>query len=163
MSIVSWCQWLQNTSMSTSIRQSDLVFPFIEGSHILGLSLSVGFIMILDLRFLGVAFAGEPVSKIMKQVMPWSVLGFAVMLVTGILLFMTQAEKAYQNTFFRIKFLLLLLAGINALYYQLRFYPKMREWDTALRTPVGVRVCAVLSLVFWVGVIACGRTMAYEI
>lgn len=139
------------------------MFPLIEGSHILALSLSVGLIMILDLRFLGLAFPGEPVSRIMKQVMPWSLLGFAVMLITGLLLFMTQAVKAYGNTFFRIKFLLLFLAGLNALYYQVRFYPKMREWDTGLRTPVGVQVCAVLSLVFWVGVIACGRTMAYEI
>jgi hypothetical protein len=163
MPIVSWCQWLQNTSLSTSIKQSDLLFPLIEGSHILALSLSVGLIVILDLRFLGLAFPGEPVSRIMKQVMPWSLFGFAVMSITGLLLFMTQAEKAYGNTFFRVKLLLLLLAGLNALYYQLRFYPKMREWDTALRTPVGVRVCAVLSLVFWVGVIACGRTMAYEI
>jgi len=163
MPIVSWCQWLQNTSLSTSIRQSDLWFPLIEGSHILALSISVGLIVILDLRFLGLAFPGEPVSRVMKQVMPWSLLGFAVMLITGLLLFMTQAEKAYGNTFFRIKLLLLLLAGLNALYYQLRFYPKMREWDIALRTPVGVRVCAVLSLVLWVGVIACGRTMAYEI
>jgi hypothetical protein len=163
MPIVSWCQWLQNTSLSTSIRQSDLLFPLIEGSHILALSISVGLIVILDLRFLGLAFPGEPVSRVMKQVMPWSLLGFAVMLITGLLLFMTQAEKAYGNTFFRIKLLLLLLAGLNALYYQLRFYPKMREWDIALRTPVGVRVCAVLSLVLWVGVIACGRTMAYEI
>jgi len=140
-----------------------LWFPLIEGSHILALSISVGLIVILDLRFLGLAFPGEPVSRVMKQVMPWSLLGFAVMLITGLLLFMTQAEKAYGNTFFRIKLLLLLLAGLNALYYQLRFYPKMREWDIALRTPVGVRVCAVLSLVLWVGVIACGRTMAYEI
>ena len=163
MSIVGWCQWLQNTSLSTAISQSDLLFPVIEGSHILALSLSVGLIAILDLRFLGLAFAGEPVSKIMKQLMPWSLLGFAVMIITGGLLFITQAEKAYGNTFFRIKFLLLLLAGLNALYYQLRFYPKMQEWDIALRTPLGARVCAVLSLVFWVGVIACGRTMAYEI
>ena len=140
-----------------------MLFPLIEGSHILALSISVGLIVILDLRFLGLAFPGEPVSRVMKQVMPWSLLGFAVMLITGLLLFMTQAEKAYGNTFFRIKLLLLLLAGLNALYYQLRFYPKMREWDIALRTPVGVRVCAVLSLVLWVGVIACGRTMAYEI
>jgi hypothetical protein len=163
MPIASWCQWLQNTSLSTAIRQSDLLFPLIEGSHILALSLSVGLIMILDLRFLGLAFPAEPVSRIMKQVIPWSLLGFSVMLITGLLLFMTQAEKAYGNTFFRIKLLLLLLAGLNALYYQLRFYPKMREWDTAVRTPVGVQVCAGLSLVFWVGVIACGRTMAYEI
>jgi len=163
MPFLTWCQWLQNTPLSTGIRQSDLLFPLIEGSHILALSLSVGLIMILDLRFLGIAFANEPVSKIMKQIMPWSLVGFTLMFGTGILLFMSQAEKAFGNTFFRIKFLLLLLAGLNALYYQMRFYPKMREWDVAVKSPAGVRICAVLSLVFWIGVIACGRTMAYEI
>ena len=163
MPVVTWCQWLENTSWSTAIRQSDLLFPLIEGSHILALSLSVGLIMVLDLRFLGIVFPNEPVSKVMKQIMPWSLLGFLVMFGTGALLFMAQAQKAYGNTFFRIKFLLLLLAGVNALYYQFRFYPKMREWDSAARSPAGVRICAVLSLIFWFGVIACGRTMAYEI
>jgi hypothetical protein len=163
MSMVTWCQWLQNSPLATAISQSNLMFPLIEGSHILALSISVGLIMVLDLRFLGLAFPAEPVSRIMKQLMPWALVGFVVMFVTGVLLFMTQAEKAYGNTFFRIKFLLLLLAGLNALFYQVKFYPSMTEWETAGSAPVGVRVCAVLSLVFWIGVIACGRTMAYEI
>jgi hypothetical protein len=58
--------------------------------------------------------------------------------------------------------LLLILSGINALYYQLRYYPRMAEWDRTA-TPFGVRVIAALSLIFWIGVIACGRTMAYEL
>src|SRR5205823_15043712 len=99
MPIASWCQWLQNTPLSTSIRQSDLLFPLIEGSHILALSLSVGLILILVLRFLGLALPAEPVSRIMKQVMPWSLLGFSVMLITGLLLFLTQEVVAYGSVF----------------------------------------------------------------
>lgn len=157
------CHWLENTWVATTIGQSALLFPVVEGSHILALSLSVGLIFVLDLRFLGLAFRGIPVSRVMKQVMPWSIVGFAIMFFTGILLFVTHAEDAYKNNFFRVKMLLLVLAGLNALYYQLKFYPKMGEWDLAEETPGGVRLCAVLSLIFWIGVIACGRTMAYEI
>ena len=77
-------------------------------------------------------------------------------------LFITQAGKAYENAFFRAKLILLLLLGINAAVYQTMFYPKMAQWDLAGRTPAGARFCAGLSLIVWIGVIVCGRTMAYQ-
>jgi hypothetical protein len=128
----------------------------------MALSFSVGLIAIFDLRLLGLAFRSEPASRIMKQLTPWSLAGFAVMFATGLLLFMTQAGKAYGNAFFRTKLTFLLLLGINAAVYQLKFYPKMMDWDLAEKTPAGARWCAGLSLVAWAVVIICGRTMAYE-
>lgn len=163
MSILSWCHWLQNTPFATGIRQSDLVFPLIEGSHIMALALSVGLILIFDLRLLRMAFAAEPVSRIMEQFVPLSLPGFAGMFVTGVLLFIAQAEKVYQNTFFRFKLALLVLAGVNALFYQLKFYPKMAEWDKSGEVPWGARISGALSLIIWACVIALGRTMAYEL
>src|SRR5579859_5457110 len=99
MPLLSWCHWLQNTPFATGIRQSDLLFPLIEGSHIMALALSVGLILLFDLRLLRVAFAAEPVSRIMEQFVPLSLPGFAGMFITGLLLFIAQAEKVYQNTF----------------------------------------------------------------
>ncbi len=61
-----------------------------------------------------------------------------------------------------MKILLLVLAGINALVFHFRYYPKMAQWDLTV-TPVGARIVAALSLLFWLGVIVCGRTMAYEL
>jgi hypothetical protein len=163
MPILSWCHWLQNTPFATGIRQSDLLFPLIEGSHIMALSLSVGLILLFDLRLLRLAFAAEPVTRIMEQFVPWSLPGFAGMFVTGVLLFIAQAEKAYQNTFFRFKLALLVLAGLNALFYQIKFYPRMAEWDKSGIVPWGPRVSGALSLIIWACVIALGRTMAYEL
>ena len=163
MPILSWCHWLQNTPFATGIRQSDLLFPLIEGSHIMALSLSVGLILLFDLRLLRLAFAAEPVTRIMEQFVPWSLPGFAGMFVTGVLLFIAQAEKAYQNTFFRFKLALLVLAGLNALLYQIKFYPRMAEWDKSGIVPWGARVSGALSLIIWASVIALGRTMAYEL
>jgi uncharacterized protein DUF6644 len=163
MPILSWCHWLQNTPFATGIRQSDLLFPLIEGSHIMALALSVGLILLFDLRLLRLAFAAEPVSRIMEQFVPLSLPGFAAMFITGLLLFIAQAEKVYQNTFFRFKLALLVLAGLNALLYQLKFYPKMAEWDKTGVVPRGARVSGALSLIIWACVIALGRTMAYEL
>lgn len=162
MSPLTSLNWIQHTGWAVAIKESALVFPLIEGSHILALSFSVGMVMVLDLRLLRLSFRSQPVSLIMQQLMPWTIAGFGVMFLTGILLFAAQAVKVYGNTFFRIKMILVVLAGVNALYYQLRYYPKMAEWERT-ETPAGVRVIAVLSLIFWIGAIACGRTMAYEL
>ncbi len=163
MSLFGWCQWLQHTPLATAIRESIWLFPLIEGSHILALPISVGMIVLFDLRLLGLAFRGGPASKIMNEFLRWSKIGFAVMFITGGFLFITQAEKAYGNAFFRAKLMLLLLLGINAALYQTMFYPKMAQWDLAGRAPAGARFCAGLSLIFWIGVIVCGRTMAYQL
>jgi hypothetical protein len=163
MSIVGICHFIQNTSLATGFRQADFLFPAVEGTHILALSLSVGLILMLDLRLLRLAFQTEPVSRVMHQVMPWALPGFAVMFITGVVLFLAQAESAYTNSYFRIKILLLALLGFNAVLFQFKFYPHMAEWDTAESIPTGAKVIAGVSLMFWMGVIACGRLMAYEL
>src|SRR5262249_20101481 len=162
MSLFAWCRWLEHTPLALAIAESTWLFPVIEGSHILALPLSVGLIVLFDLRLLGLTFRGAAASTVMTEVLGWSKAGFVVMFTTGVLLFMTQAGKAYGNAFFRTKLLLLLMLGINALVYQLFFYPKMAHWDAAGGAPVGAKVCAALSLIAWIGVIVCGRTMAYQ-
>lgn len=155
--------WIQHTAWATSLRQADLLFPFIEGSHILAISFSVGLILMLDLRLLGIAFRTEPVSRIMHQVMPWALPGFAVMFTTGLLLFFCQAESVYTNRYFRIKVLTLALLGLNAVLYQRKYYPHMAEWDKDVAAPAGARIVAAVSLLLWMAVIACGRLTAYEL
>ena len=162
MSLFAWCQWLQNTALATYINESSWLFPFIEGSHILALPISVGMIVIFDLRMLGLAFQDGPASKIMKEFLRVAKFGFPIMFITGVFLFITQAEKAYGNAFFRAKLIFLVLLGINAVVYQIIFYPKMDQWDLLGTTPAGAKVCAGLSLIVWIGVIVCGRTMAYQ-
>ena len=163
MSLFGWCQWLEHTPLAFGVAESTWLFPLIEGTHILALPLSVGMILIVDLRLLGLAFRSGPASRIMKEVLRWSTPGFALVFITGGLLFMAHAGEAYGNAFFRVKLLLLVLLGINAAVYQTIFYPKMAEWDVTRRTPVGATLCAALSLIAWISVIVCGRTMAYQL
>jgi len=118
--------------------------------------------VMFDLRLLGLAFQSGPASRMMRDILRWSKVGFVVMFATGAVLFMTQAGKAYENVFFRTKLVFLLILGLNAVVYQLVFFPKMAQWDTRPSAPIGAKVCAALSLVVWIGVIVCGRTMAYQ-
>lgn len=163
MSLLTWCQWLEQTRLATAIAESAWVFPIIEGSHILALPLSVGMILLFDLRLLGLAFQGASASRLMHDVVRWSKVGFAVVFITGALLFMTHASQAYENVFFRTKLVFILVLGINAAVFQIAFFPKMAKWDAGGATPPGARLCGGLSLIVWIGVIICGRTMAYQL
>lgn len=162
MSLYAVCQWLQNTEWGTGIRESTLLFPIIETAHVLGLSLSVGTVALLDLRLLGLGLKREPVSQVMGQLMPWSLSGFAIMFISGVLLFWSQAIKAYDSIFFRIKMLLLLFTLVNALVFQFTVYRSMADWDQAPVTPFRARLTGGISLALWIGIIAAGRTMAYK-
>ena len=162
MSILEICQWLQDTQWGTGIRESTWVFPIIEGTHAIGIALSVGIILIMDLRLAGVLMRREPVSQVSNQLMPWSLAGYSLMFVTGILLFWCQAVKAYGSIFFKIKLVLLLLAGINALVFELTLRRTVKDWDTAQPPPFRARFAGVMGIILWAGIIAAGRTMAYN-
>ena len=162
MSLLDWCRWLENTPLVAAVGESDWLFPLIEGMHILTLPLSVGMILMFDLRLLGIAFSSEAAEKMFGDTLRWAKIGFPIMFITGGILFATQASKAYDNVFFRAKLLLLLIMGLNAASYQVIFYPRMARWDARGGTPLGARMCGAVSLVGWIGVIVCGRTMAYQ-
>ena len=148
MSLAEWFQWLEQTPASTAIAESIWLFPLLEGSHILALPLSVGMIVIFDLHLLGLTLAGSRAATVMTEMLRWSKIGFAVMFVTGGLLLMCHAGRAYGNPFFRAKMIFLLVLGINAAVYQVVFFPKMPQWSRrpdagrrqVLRGPVADRV-----------------------
>lgn len=162
MSIPDLCQWLQDTRWGVGIRESTLMFPIIEGTHAIGIAFSVGVLLIMDLRLAGFLLRREPVSQVSSQLMPWTLGGFGVMFITGALLFWSQAMKAYGSVFFRIKLALLVLAAINALVFELRLRRSIATWDTAEKPPLRVRMAGILGIILWAGVIAAGRTMAYN-
>ena len=68
--IFAICQWLEQTAVGTSIRESLWLFPIIETVHIFGIILLVGATSILDLRLMGLTFRGEPVSKLARRFLP---------------------------------------------------------------------------------------------
>jgi hypothetical protein len=152
---------LQDTDVATAIRESGQLFPWIEAAHVLGLTLVLGSIALLDLRLLGWAFQDRPVRLVVTDVLPctWAAFGLAV--VTGALLFSSNALSYAHNTFFRTKVLVLVLLGCNALVFSLVTAPGIDAWDSARRPPPRARVSAALSLALWVAVAICGRWIGF--
>jgi hypothetical protein len=163
MTILDMCVWLQNTDIGTSIRESSLVFPVVEGSHLLGLGISVGTIMVSDLRLFGVILKKEKMSDVMHQILPWSITGYAFMVITGALLFWSEAEKCYNSIWFRWKVVFLIVAAINVAIFHTTIHRRMDKWDLEIPPPRGAKLAGICSLIAWGLVIVTGRTTAYNI
>jgi hypothetical protein len=161
MSLARFLQWLYETSFSVTLRESKWAEPIFESVHVLTLTLFLGFSVLLDMRLLGVLLRRRRVSEVLAQLNPWLFAGFTVMIVTGALLFSGDPVAFYSTTFFRVKMIMLFLAGINVLVFNWTVGRRIEEWDRVANTPVGAKVAAILSLVLWAGIIAAGRGIAY--
>lgn len=155
-------EWLDATAGSVAIRESILVYPIIETTHVLSICLFVGLIALLDLRLIGLGLKNVAVTEIVDRIQPISLIGFALMVISGALLFYSGPLRAYSNVFFRIKMLLIAAAGINAAVFHRTVYRGVAAWDSAGAIPSRARLAGMLSLVFWSAVIICGRMQAYN-
>jgi len=161
MPVVEWLHALEQTTIGALVRES--AFPYVEGTHVLALSLSVGTVAWFDLRLLGATMRLRPVSEVFQSVKGWMFTGFGLMFLTGALLFAAHAREAYDNPYFRAKVALLLLAGVNTLVFHLTIDRRRADWDDAPVPPAAARVAGLLSLVLWLSVIAAGRIFAYDL
>lgn len=163
MSLLAICQWLEKTPIILAIRQSSWLFSAIVAIHTLGIILTVGTISLVDLRLLGFGLRREPVSTVLQQLLPLTWSGFALMFITGSLLFCAEAVMVFNSISFRIKIALILLAGLNALIFHKTVYRGASSWELAPATPFRARLAGILSLTFWIGVVGAGRAIAFEI
>ena len=162
MSLLSLCQWLANTSWSIGIHESRYGYSIIESVHVLTLCLFLGLAVMLDLRLLGVSLRGAPVYEVVEQLLPWMKAGFAVMAVSGILLFTAIPVRTYQNIFFRLKVIMLIAAAVNVWVFHSTVYREVADWGTSARPPRRARIAAGLSLALWAGIVIAGRMIAYN-
>jgi hypothetical protein len=161
MVIADLLAWLEASSLAVRIRDSLYLFPLIESFHVIGLTMVFGTIAIVDLRLLGLASSQRRVSRIVRDVLKWTWAAFALAVVTGVLMFITNADVYYHNFYFRAKMALLALSGINTLIFELTAARSITQWDRDRAAPLAGRTVAVLSLVFWISIIFAGRWIGF--
>jgi hypothetical protein len=162
MSLLSFCQWLEKTPWSVALHESLWAYPIVESVHVLTLCLFLGTAVLLDLRLLGLTMRRVRVSEVAAQLLPWTVGGFVLMVISGALLFYAIPVRTYLNIFFRVKMAMLILAGVNVWVFHRTVYRRVAEWDLGLVPPMGARVAGGLSLLLWAGIATAGRMIAYN-
>lgn len=136
-------------------------FPFLESIHVIAAAMVVGSILMVDLRLLGLAATRYPITTLSKELVPWSWGAFVVATITGLGMFITRAASHVVNPAFQWKIVLLALAGANMAYFHFRVYRQIAQWDTAVTTPVQLKMIGSMSLFLWAGVMLAGRWVGH--
>jgi hypothetical protein len=148
-SLLPFFQWCDSSWLGVTIRNSAFLFPVIEMFHLFALTILLGTTLILSLRLLGLMFRQQGFPELASSILPWNLWSLATMLVTGFLLFTSEAVKCYGNDSFRAKMLLL----FTALVFRFALYPKLtRNWG---------KLAAGLSLFLWFSVGLAGRAIGF--
>ena len=149
--------WITSTPLAWYMRQDQWAFSICETIHFFGLCLLLGGVLVIDLRLLGL-MKRTPVAAVLKFA-PVAIFGFGLNLLTGICFLSYNPEGYATNWMFWLKMGLVLLAGLNMLFFTIVEQPRV------LKAPIGesygpvTRICAILSLTLWVAVIVAGRLL----
>jgi hypothetical protein len=152
--------WIEQSALATAMRHELWLYPSIEILHIFGFVTLVGSIAMLDLRLLGLS-RQIPVRALAGHLLPWTFGALIIIVPTGLMMFVAHASDFISNTAFVLKLSLIFGAGLNAAVFHMGPYRTVGQWDTAIATPAAAKFHAMVSLLIWMGVISCGRLLAY--
>jgi len=158
MDLLPFFQWCYDTPVGETIRNSTWMFPVIETFHLLGLGLTAGAVLIVNLRLLGVGLSRAPVAQLAAAAKPWFLGGLILMFVSGIPLFLAESIKCLYNYAFWVKMISLFLVLIFTFTVQRRV---TESGITSDRPSVG-RLTALVSLALWFGVAGGGRWIGFS-
>jgi hypothetical protein len=151
---ISQADWAQNIAGSW-------MFPALETVHVFSLVAVLGTIAFVDWRLIGLSGRDYPVTTLSRQTLPWTWGGFVLAVISGALMTAGQAGEYITNPAFQLKLLLMAMAGINMAAFHLIPWRTVSHWDAGAPPPVAARLAGGLSLALWIGVIACGRWIAF--
>ncbi|HSZ07427.1 MAG TPA: DUF6644 family protein [Steroidobacteraceae bacterium] len=152
---------LADTPWSIGLHESLYMYAITESTHVMSIMLFVGTIAMVDLRLLGISYTNVPVSQMLSKMLPWTVTGFVLLVITGAVLFLAIPIRTYHSLWFRLKCLMILIAAVNIVIFTFKVERDKAVWDLG-PVPGKSKICAVISLGAWACVIVFGRLIAYN-
>ena len=159
--LLEFAQWLDGSSLGMAIAQA--WFPQVECVHVIALAAVVGTIFLVDSRLIGLTSTKLSFRQISKRLLPWTWAGFILAALTGFLMFSSNAVAYYGNTAFRLKLVLMILAAVNMLYFELVTFRGVGAWEADAKPPFAARFAGFLSMALWCGVIMTGRWIGFSL
>ena len=150
-------KWINGSWVSQTINDSIWLFPAIEGVHLVALALLFGAILVLNLRLMGIMMPERPLPQLFTELQPWTLSSLIVILVSGALLFASEAVKAFHSTPFRIKIVLLIAAVV--FHYTVSWRLMLRD-DRRLSSAVN-KAAGATAIALWMGVGFAGRAIGF--
>ncbi len=147
--------WLSATPLAIALTDHDWLFGVIEAVHVMGLTLVLGSIALVDLHLVGLTDRQADTQALIRRLLPLTWAGFGVAAVTGTMLVFANPQGYFTNACFRAKLLLLLAAGVNVAVFHRFVQPRGHG--------LGQRVSGGISLALWLTIVSLGRWIGFTI
>ncbi len=157
MSPLPFLQSIANWGPIVMIRDSKLGMPLVQSVHLTGLTVFLASTLAIDLRLAGAGMRDLSLSSLARQLKPWAMGALALVLLSGILIFLATPGKYLGSHPFQLKMTLLCLAILFHFGVLLRLVPK----DPNVRSRRANILIAAISLTLWFGVGWSGRAIAF--
>ena len=158
-SITPTLDWIRSTTISQWINNGPWIWPTLETLHFTGLGVLIGGLIVMDLRLIGYK-KGLPLRTVHK-ILPLVFTGFGINACTGFFFVVGNPHRYAVNYAFQMKVVLLLLAGLNALWFRLKISPQMKNWTETTESPALAKFMGAASLTLWFGVGIHGRLITF--
>jgi uncharacterized membrane protein len=162
-SVTAFLETLQASSWAVFIHKTPWAFTAVQVTHFFTVSLVLGTIVIVDLRLLGLAATKRPFAELSRQLLPFTWAAFVLTVMTGLLMFISQATEYFVNPVFWIKMSVIVLAGINMMIFEFITVRDVQKWNLDPTPPPRARLAGGISIACWVVVVVLGRVISFTL
>lgn|SRR5690606_15498944 len=163
MSFDTFVQRINDLAVSDAIRQSASAFPWLESVHVMAICTVVGLIAIVDLRLIGIPAHTPSLRRLESHTLPIVWASFAVSVLSGALLFASNAVRYIKNDDFQIKMLLIALLFLNMCLFQYVIKRGLNLDEDQIQLSMGARLAGSVSLTLWIAVVFFGRRIGFTL
>jgi hypothetical protein len=162
-SITAFLDALQSWSWAVFIHKKAWAFTTVQVVHFFSVSLVLGTIAIVDLRLLGFAAIKRPFAELSRQLLPFTWAAFVLTVITGSLMFISQATEYFANPVFWFKMSVIVLAGINMMIFEFITVRDVQKWNLDPTPPSRARLAGGISIACWILVAVLGRVISFTL
>jgi hypothetical protein len=159
--LTSLANWIASSRLSLFFQATEGLIATSQSIHILAISVVFGSGLMISLRLLGVGASGRSVSRLASTLLPWMWWSLLVLLLTGLLQLVAEPVRELGTTAFWLKMGMLVCVLALNVWFGRTVRARAATWDSAVTRPASARLFAVASLLLWVGIVLCGRLIAY--
>jgi hypothetical protein len=159
--IQRFCDWLSSTWLSQEFSGLDWIVPMVQTIHILGISVVITLLTMLNLRLLRITQTGPTPQRMAVTYVPWVWRSLVVLFVTGVMLTIAEPSRELMNPLFRMKMLLVSVLSAITVVLRTTLQSDSDYWTGSRQRRVIGRAIALAGLIVCVSIVACGRFIAY--
>ena len=155
------CRAIDVSAVADAVSGWNDIWALVQTIHLAAMTVLVASIAIFDLRLLGLAMNRVPVSRLANRLLPATWVAFAVIVLSGGLMFAAQAPKYCANWIFLAKVFLIFLAGVNMAVFHFTVFRRVSRWDEGAATPLSAKLAGSFSVLLWASVVVAGRWIGF--